>query len=289
MLPAMNAADSVELPDAPEPQTSASLPQSQRNPETQPGFPPVAPRPRPIPPFSPRQHPGIPAQFPICQPNLSSADPAKICCAGAINPFQRFLDSTPHPLTPRQKFTLAYKNVIDPFNLGTIVVVSGVSTAADSHSAYGPGFKGFSKNVGVAYTETMVGQFFGTFLIPSITHQDPHYYRLPNASFQRRFIHCITQVVWAQSDYGTGMPNYSVLVGSALSDALGNLYVPGREKSWGAGVARWGTAIATDPIDNFITEFVPDLARRINFQIVIVQRVINQVAKQGGGSGGTAP
>jgi hypothetical protein len=211
--------------------------------------------------------------------------PGQICCAGAVDPFQRFLDSTVHPLTPRQKFTLAYKNVIDPFNFGTIVVVSGVSTASDSHSAYGPGFKGFGKNVGVAYTETMVGQFFGTFLIPSVTHQDPHYYRLPNASFQRRFIHCITQVGWAQSDYGTGMPNYSVLVGTAIGDALGNLYVPGREKSWGAGIARWGTAIATDPIDNFITEFVPDLARRVNIQIVLVQRVINQVAKQGGGAG----
>jgi hypothetical protein len=81
------------------------------------------------------------------------------------------------------------------------------------------------------------------------------------------------------------MPNYSVLVGTAIGDALGNLYVPGREKSWGAGIARWGTAIATDPIDNFITEFVPDLARRVNIQIVLVQRVINQVAKQGGGAG----
>ena len=37
------------------------------------------------------------------------------------------------------------------------------------------------------------------------------------------------------------------------------------------------------PIDNFITEFLPDVARHIHVQIVLVQRIINQVAKTEGG------
>jgi hypothetical protein len=59
---------------------------------------------------------------------------------------------------------------------------------------------------------------------------------------------------------------------------MGNLYVPGRKNSFGASTARIATSLATDPIGNAITEFVPDLARRINFQVVIVQRLINRVA-----------
>ena len=205
-------------------------------------------------------------------------------CAPPEDLFQRFVDSSyPHPLTPRQKGMLAFRNVVDPFNFGTIALVSGISTAADPQSAYGPGFPGFGRNFGVAYTETIVSEFFGTFLIPSIAHQDPHYHRMPNASVQRRVVHCITAVAWAQSDYGTGMPNYSTLFTTAIGDAIGNLYVPGREIGWGPAAARWSTAIATDPIDNFVTEFVPDVARRLNLRIVLIQRVINEVAKQNGG------
>ena len=46
-------------------------------------------------------------------------------CQPNIPMFARFLDSaTPLPLTPRQKFILAARNVSDPFNLLTIGGVS---------------------------------------------------------------------------------------------------------------------------------------------------------------------
>jgi len=35
-------------------------------------------------------------------------------------------------------------------------------------------------------------------------------------------------------------------------------------------------------VDNFITEFLPDVARHIHVQVVVIQRVINQVAKTDG-------
>jgi hypothetical protein len=59
--------------------------------------------------------------------------------------------------------------------------------------------------------------------------------------------------------------------------------VPGRNNSFGSSTARIATSLATNPIGNAITEFVPDLARRVNFQVVIVQRLINRVAVVEGG------
>jgi hypothetical protein len=38
--------------------------------------------------------------------------------------------------------------------------------------------------------------------------------------------------------------------------------------------------LATAPIGNFITEFLPDVAKHIHVQVVIVQRIINQVANK---------
>jgi len=81
------------------------------------------------------------------------------------------------------------------------------------------------------------------------------------------------------------MLNYANLVGYAIDDEISNLYVPGRHTNLPASSARYGIGIALSPIDNFITEFLPDVARRIHFRVVLVQRVIDQVAKTEGGGG----
>ncbi len=207
------------------------------------------------------------------------------CPTPIINWYMRF-ENGPQvkPLTPKEKAWLATKNLIDPFNLMTVLGVAGISVAADSHSAYGPGFPGWGRNVGVSFTQDMTGEFFNTFLIPSIVHQDPHYHRMPHATYRRRIFHAVDQVVWTQGDNGKGMLNYADLVGYGIDDEISNLYVPDRETNARASAERYGIGLATAPIDNFITEFLPDVARHVHVQVVIIQRVINQVANKDGGS-----
>jgi hypothetical protein len=201
-----------------------------------------------------------------------------------VNWYARFLDGPKvKPLTPKEKAWLAVRNVTDPFNAITILGTSAISVAADPDSPYGPGFPGFGRSVGVAYTQDITGEFFGTFLIPSIVHQDPHYHREPTESIKHRIGHAILQVVWTQGDNSKGMINYANLVGDAIDDEIGNLYIPGRSTNLRASAARYGIGLALTPTDNFITEFVPDIASHIHVQAVFVQRIINQVAKSNGG------
>jgi hypothetical protein len=196
-----------------------------------------------------------------------------------INWYARFLNGPQvKALTPRQKAHLAARNLVDPFNLLTIFGEASIAVAANPHSPYGPGMPGYGRYSGVSFTEDMTGEFFGTFLIPSIVHQDPHYHRMPKATIPHRIFHAIDQVVWTQGDNGKGMVNYADLVGFAVDDAIGNLYVPGQQTALSASVERYGFDLATAPIDNFITEFLPDVARRIHVHVVLVQRIINQVA-----------
>lgn len=197
-----------------------------------------------------------------------------------INWYSRFLDGPQvKPLTPKEKGWLAIRNVVDPFNIITILGNSAIAVGSDAHSPYGPGMTGFGKYVGVSFAQDITGDFFGTFLIPSIAHQDPHYHRMPDASMKRRIAHAIYQVAWTQGDNGRGMLNYSNLVGYAIEDEIANLYVPGRETNLPASAERYSTGLATAPIDNFVSEFLPDVARHIHVQIVVIQRIINQVAK----------
>jgi len=204
--------------------------------------------------------------------------------APLIDWYARFLNGPQiRRMTPKQKAWLATRDVIDPFNGITILGNSAIFVGANSHSSYGPGMTGFGTNVGVSYSQDVTNEFFGTFLIPSIVHQDPHYYRLPAASIKRRIAHAFYQVVWTQGDDGKGMLNYANLLGFALDDEIGNLYVPGQQTDMRASAKRYVLAFSLAPIDNFITEFVPDLARRIHVRVVLVQRIIDQVAISEGG------
>jgi hypothetical protein len=212
--------------------------------------------------------------------NPQAGTPLPPCSPPATYWFARFLTGPEvKPLTPQEKARLAVRNVIDPFNAITILGTSAISVGADAHSAYGPGMAGFGRSVGVSYTQDITGEFFSTFLIPSLVHQDPHYHRMPKATIQRRIFHAITQVAWTQGDNGEGMLNYADLVGAAIEDEVGNLYVPGRETNLPASASRYGIGLATAPIDNFVSEFLPDVARHIHVQIVVIQQIINQVAK----------
>ena len=200
-----------------------------------------------------------------------------------INWYARFTTGPQvKPLTPKEKGWLAIRNVADPFNAITILGSSAIAVSSDADSPYGPGMRGFGKVVGVSYAQDMTGEFVGTFLICSLAHQDPHYHRMPTASIRHRIGHALLQVVWTQGDDGKGMVNYSNLFGDAIDDEIGNLYIPGRDTDLPASAERYATNLATAPIDNFITEFVPDVASHIHVRVVLIQRIINQVARSEG-------
>jgi hypothetical protein len=83
--------------------------------------------------------------------NPNSFDQVRKPCSELIYPYQRFLTTEMViPMTWQQKGYLALHDLTDPANFGTIVGISAITIGADSHSAYGPGLKGFGKTVGVS-------------------------------------------------------------------------------------------------------------------------------------------
>ena len=74
------------------------------------------------------------------------------------------------------------------------------------------------------------------------------------------------------------MPNYATLLTYPIAAEIGNLYVPGINGNGPSTVERILTGYATDPVDNLITEFLPDVASRIHVRVIFVQRILNQIA-----------
>jgi hypothetical protein len=200
-------------------------------------------------------------------------------CTELIYPYQRFLTSNiVIPMTWQQKGYLALHDLTDPANFGTILGISAITVGANSHSAYGPGLKGFGKSVGVSLLQDATAQFFGAFAIPVIAHQDPRYFRMPHAPITKRIIYSISRTVVSRSDSGRSMPNYATLLNYPIGAELANLYVPGIHPDGPSTVARIFTGYALDPANNLLNEFLPDVASRVNVRIIFVQRILNNVA-----------
>lgn len=225
-----------------------------------------------------------------CPEDASSMTQTVMCCGVVPSPFVQYLASPlAVPLTWKDNLRSAEKNIIDPFNLLTIAADSAIGIATNSHSPYGPGFTGISKYAGVSMTEDLTGEFFGTFLVPSLIHQDIHYHREPFMPLKHRILHAVVQVVWSQSTTGKSMPNYANIVGGIATAVVSNTFVPGPGRQGFSSTAqRLAIAYATSPSGNLIEEFVPDIASRINLRVVIFQRILNTVAIEEGGGPGTA-
>lgn len=275
------------LPDAPRPVPAAlalqpdgrALPETFSQAPATPGFPPNNRPPEGNVPALPRSGQGIPWIQAHCVMNASSAAQARMSCAPQATPFDRFLKyRVDTSLSARQKFGLAWRDVSDPYNLLTVGGEAAYSIGTDSHSAYGPGFKGYGKYAGVSLAQDVSGEFLGTFLIPALARQDPRYYRMPNLPLRRRIRHVLDHVVVTRDDDGQSGFNYATVFGTIGTSTLANLYVPGRQTGIAASAARIAVALATDPIGNAITEFLPDVASHININVVLVQRVINRIA-----------
>jgi hypothetical protein len=206
---------------------------------------------------------------------MSHGEPTGPC---EEDPIQMIVGAGPvAPLSSRDKAELAARNVASPFNLLTIVGYSGVYVAANSHSAYGPGFKGFGRLTGYSLAEDVQGEFFGVYAIPSLAHEDPRYHRMPDRPVKIRILHALAHTVLARHDDGTLMPNYGVLLSYPISDALSDAYVPGLDTSGSSYAKRVLLGYATDPAGSLIAEFLPDVAKHVHVRVVFVQQILNQV------------
>jgi hypothetical protein len=185
------------------------------------------------------------------------------------------------PLTPEGKFRLALRNFSDPVNIGGTALDSEISNATSSPtSAFGTGWSGFGKRFGMSMADDGLNEFFSTFLVSSLAHQDPHYHRDPGSSTTRRIFYALSRVVIARSDFGKPMFNYSEFVGTTSSAILETTYHFERDESPGAISSRIFVSIGSDAAWNLMNEFLPDVARHVNPRFFFLRRLAEKAAKQ---------
>jgi hypothetical protein len=161
------------------------------------------------------------------------------------------------PLTPKQKFKLAWKSSVDPVTFLIVGASAGVEQAQNHFNGYGQGTEGYAKRFGAGYADTVSGIFIGGAILPSLLKQDPRFFYKATGSLRARFLYALAASVICKGDNGHWQPNYSNILGNLASGGISNLYYPDQDRN-GAGLTFENGAIgvATGAVANLLQEFV---------------------------------
>ena len=166
------------------------------------------------------------------------------------------------PLTPDQKFRMAFDDSFDPTAFLVAGVFAGTSMAEDQYRPFGQGAKGFSKYYGGAFADQAIGNVMSEALFPTVLHQDPRYFTKAHGGFWRRAGYAISREFVTYGDDGAKQFNTSELAGNAVAAGISNLYYPAADRSLGKTANKWVQQISLDTAFNIMKEFWPDVRRK---------------------------
>jgi Carboxypeptidase regulatory-like domain len=182
---------------------------------------------------------GLPT-FEIAQQQLKEQEKQRVL--GIIPDFYVTYVRDAAPLTPKQKFELAWKSASDPITLVGVGTLAGIDQAADRWGAYGQGAQGYAKRFGATYANVFGATFIGGAIMPSILKQDPRYFYKGTGSKRSRLLYAVASSFICRGDNGRWQPNYSNIAGSFGGAGLEALYLP-KEDRRGSGFVFSAAAI----------------------------------------------
>jgi hypothetical protein len=160
------------------------------------------------------------------------------------------------PLTPKQKFELAGKTIVDPVTFGLTGVAAGLQQANNNFRGYGQGAQGYAKRYGAAYADTATSTLIGSAILPSLLKQDPRYFYKGTGSKRSRFLYAVANSVICKGDNGHWQANYSSILGSLAAGGISNLYYPANDRGARLTFENTLIAIGATAAANVLQEFV---------------------------------
>ncbi len=160
------------------------------------------------------------------------------------------------PMTPKQKFQLAWRSVSDPVTLLGVGALAGLQQATNDYGGLGQEAGGYGKRFSVAYASMITGSFISDAALASLMKQDPRYFYQGTGTTRSRLEHALSHAIERKGDNGRWQPNYSGIIGSFASAGLTSLYYPEADRSGGLVVQNALVGIAGRAVGGVFQEFV---------------------------------
>jgi len=166
------------------------------------------------------------------------------------------------PISTREKFLIARGDSFDWPNYFLLVGYALQSQIASNGFKHNGGIESFGEFYARGMADQVIGSYFTEAILPSLLHEDPRFFRLGIGSVWRRAYYAATRVFVTRLDNGGSSFNVSEVVGNMGVVAVTTFYYP-NSQSASEAVERYGMALGNDAISNLLTEFWPDIKRRI--------------------------
>src|SRR5690348_11872349 len=154
---------------------------------------------------------------------------------------------------------LLQRNVPQDILLGT-TFDAGWAQLTNDWPGYGQGMQGFGKRWGALIADQETKSFFDTFLLPTLLHQDPRYFRVGTGRpFSRRLAYAVSRVVVTRKGDGTNTFNSSLVLSTVLAKSFSNAYYPQQERGFLHTMNRVEGSLLGSAQGYALREFGPDI------------------------------
>jgi hypothetical protein len=184
---------------------------------------------------------------------------------GVIPDFQTVRDPNAAfvPLTPKQKWSLAFRENVDPFNIASAAMAAAFSQMGNQTPKYGEGGAAYSKRFGAALADFGTQNIFSAGLLANVLHQDPRYYRRgPGTGVLKRVVYSASRIAIARQDTGAAAFNASGVFGTVMGIGASNLYYPAPSRRVSVMLGRLQSSFTGGIMGNLMSEFWPDLQQK---------------------------
>ena len=184
---------------------------------------------------------------------------------GVIPDYQTVEATVTTPLTARQKWGLAFKESVDPFNIVSAGIGAAFSQEGNQTPKYGEGGRAFAQRYGAALADLTTQNIFSAGLLATVLHQDPRYFRMgpEGGGIPKRVVYSVSRLFIARQDSGRTAFNASGIGGMVLGIAASNLYYPAPSVNAEVMACRLTTSLFSGVTGNLMSEFWPDVQRKI--------------------------
>jgi hypothetical protein len=166
------------------------------------------------------------------------------------------------PLKMWEKFKIAERDTFDWPNF-PLMIGFAMQTQVAQNGFHGKAFgRSFAEYYARSFGDAFIGNFITEAVMPSLLHEDPRFFRSGTGSVWRRAFKAARQVVVTRSENGGRTFNFSEILGNSAVVAITSSYYPDSRRLL-PGAERVGLAVGNDVISNLMTEFWPDVKRRI--------------------------
>jgi hypothetical protein len=163
------------------------------------------------------------------------------------------------PLTPRQKFNIAWHQFFDESAHFGNLFQAAISQAANGIPHYGQGWGAFGERFLAQEGDQFTGSMLIYGIIPTALHQDPRYFRRGKGSAWSRVAYAASRVVIARTDSGKSTVNVAQLAGQLGQAGISLSYYPKQDRDVKGLLSGWAINQGYNIGWNQLKEFTPDL------------------------------